>query len=327
MKAAKEPDWFRERPWIDADDADVDRYVQGLEEDPGFDLATVLRSWKTNGYVIFEGVVDKQLIDALDEDIVYLKRHFRDFELFAELRGEQKALQDFREDELDLDGVKFISIQTISRAAALLSMTREVAVFLRHVFRSPAVVMQSLTFWKGSQQPIHIDYPYVRCQNILAHLAASWIPLEDIHPDSGPLAYYPGSHRIDVSGFFDWGGGSILYEPDSVRTPVQFAAFLAEQMRRSSVEPKVFCPKKGDVLIWHANLAHEGTPIRDPSRTRKSYVTHYTSLAAYPTEHMKPDALERGAYQSAHGAFCFDFPWLKQANKLPSHFVDWISHA
>jgi phytanoyl-CoA hydroxylase len=327
MKSATILDWFRDRPWVDADDADVVRYVLGLREDPGFDLAAALQSWKVNGYVVFEGVIDTNLIDALESDIVYLKRHFRDFELIAELRGEQKALREFREDDLELDGVKFNNIQTISRAAALLSMTREVALFLRHVFGSPPVVMQSLTFWKGSQQPIHIDYPYVRCQNILAHLAASWIPLEDIHPDSGPLAYYPGSHRPDVSGFFDWGGGSVLYEPDSLRTPMEFADFLSDQMRRGSVERKIFCPRKGDVLIWHGNLAHEGTVIRDASRSRKSYVTHYTSLAAYPSEHMKPDALKLGAYQTANGAYCFDFPWLVQTNKLPSHFADRIDNA
>lgn len=319
MKAAVQEDWFRARPWVDADDADVRRYADQIQEDLGFDLANALDRWRTQGYVVFEQVVNWQLIDALENDIAYLKRHFRDFELQAEYKGEQRALKDFREDELDLEGVKFNSIQSISRAAALLSMTREVSVFLRHVFKSPAVVMQSLTFWKGSQQPIHIDYPYVRCQNILAHLAASWIPLEDVHPDSGPLAYYPGSHHPSVSGFFDWGGGSILYEADSERTPMQFADYLATQMRLNHIEPKVFCPRKGDVLIWHGNLAHEGTPIRDPSRSRKSYVTHYTSLAAYPAEHMKPAALERKLYQAANGAYCFDFPWLIKTNKLPSH--------
>jgi ectoine hydroxylase-related dioxygenase (phytanoyl-CoA dioxygenase family) len=61
--------------------------------------------------------------------------------------------------------------------------------------------LQSLTFYKGSQQSIHVDYPYVRCQTQLAKLAASWIPLEDIHPESGPLVYYPGSHKTEISDF------------------------------------------------------------------------------------------------------------------------------
>jgi hypothetical protein len=318
VKSATQRDWYAGLPWIDQPNADVDGYVAGVHDPLPFDLSQYLHQWRSEGVVVFEGVVDPALIDALESDIRYLKQHYRDFELFAELRGQQKELREFMPDELDLDGVKFNSIQTISRAAALLSMTREVALFLRHVFASPPVVMQSLTFWRGSQQPIHIDYPYVRCQNVLSHLAASWIPLEDIHPDSGPLAYYPGSHRPDASGFFDWGQGSILFEPDSVRTPMEFAAHLSERMRSKGVEARVFCPRRGDVLIWHGNLAHEGTRIVDPRRSRKSYVTHYTSMRGYPAEHMKPDAMRAAHFLSAHGAYCFDFPWLRQTNKLPS---------
>lgn len=30
----------------------------------------------------------------------------------------------------------------------------------------------------------------------LGFLVAAWIAFEDIHPDSGPLVYYPGSHQL-----------------------------------------------------------------------------------------------------------------------------------
>lgn len=179
-------------------------------------------------------------------------------------------------------------------------------------------MLQSLTFTKGSQQPIHIDYPYVRTQTKLAHLAASWIPLEDVHADSGPLAYYPGSHKIDASGFFDWGNGSILLEPDSTRSPMDFAHFLWDRMAAQGIKPEIFSPKKGDLLIWHGNLAHEGTKILSPDRTRKSYVTHYTSLEAYPPPHMHKNALETGASVTENGGYSFDLPWLKNTLKLPS---------
>ena len=32
---------------------------------------------------------------------------------------------------------------------------------------------------------------------------------------------------------------------------------------------------KGQALIWSANLLHGGSPAKDPSRTRKSQVTHF----------------------------------------------------
>ena len=33
--------------------------------------------------------------------------------------------------------------------------------------------------------------------------------------------------------------------------------------------------KKGDVLVWHANLLHGGMPVVHPALTRKSMVAHY----------------------------------------------------
>lgn len=314
MSLLTRQDWIDSRPWIDHESADVRRYVAQISDQLGFDLTCKLQEWRERGVVIFERVVDMALIDALLHDIEYLRRHHRDFELGAELKGVQKSIADFTEAELDSDGVKFNSIHSISRAAAWLSLTREVAVFLRHVFALPPCVLQSLTFYRGSQQPAHIDYPYVRCQTRLAHLAASWIPLEDIHADSGPLAYYPGSHRTEASGFFDWGHGSILLEPDSERSPMDFAEHLWSRMRTCAIAPGIFLPKRGDVLIWHGNLVHEGTAIRDPARTRKSYVTHYTSLWGYPPAHRRSD----GAGIYVQGGFAYDYPWLRNPHRLPS---------
>jgi ectoine hydroxylase-related dioxygenase (phytanoyl-CoA dioxygenase family) len=48
-----------------------------------------------------------------------------------------------------------------------------------------------------------------------------------------------------------------------------------EIIAKNGLQPKVFLPKKGDVFIWHANLVHGGTPVRNTALTRKSMVIHY----------------------------------------------------
>ncbi|RDJ00437.1 hypothetical protein DVT68_06480 [Dyella solisilvae] len=315
MKLFTKDDWMSSRTWIDLDGADVSGYLAKVSDRAGHDLEQKLSDWHSRGVVIFERAVDSALIEALLNDVEYLRRHHRDFELSAEIKGVQKDIATFTDEELDSDGVKFNSIHSISRAAGQLSLTPVVTEFLEHVFGSPACALQSLTFYRGSQQPAHVDYPYVRCQTKLAHLAASWIPLEDIHPDSGPLAYYPGSHQPEVSGFFDWGQGSILLEPASVRTPIEFSRYLEGRVQEAAIAPEVFLPKRGDVLIWHGNLIHEGTAINNPALTRKSYVTHYTSLSAYPKEHRRPN----GDGLTLNGGFAYDYPWLPlDRNQLPS---------
>jgi ectoine hydroxylase-related dioxygenase (phytanoyl-CoA dioxygenase family) len=107
---------------------------------------------------------------------------------------------------------------------------------------------------------------------------------------SHPLVYYPGSHKTEISDFFDWGDGSILFESDSKRQPHELSVYLAERMKNAGIEPEVFCPKKGDVFIWHGNLSHEGSKILNEELTRRSYVTHFTSLDAYPPEHKHSSA-------------------------------------
>lgn len=315
MSTLARQDYETTRSWIDLESPDVRAYVSRISDEVGFDLEKKLTEWHERGVVSFEKVVDPALIDALLDDVEYLRKHHSDFELTAENRGVQKPIAEFTEEELDSSGIKFDSIHTISRAACRLSLTKTVMSFLRHVFESPPCALQSLTFYRGSQQPAHIDYPYVRCQTRLAQLAASWIPLEDIQLDSGPLAYYPGSHHLDVSGFFDWGGGSIVMEPDSARTPMEFAEYLWGCVRKTNTPPEIFLPKKGDALVWHGNLIHEGTTIKNVELTRKSYVTHYTGLDSYPPAHKRPD----GSGITEHGGCTFDYPWLNpRRRKLPS---------
>lgn len=60
-----------------------------------------------------------------------------------------------------------------------------------------------------------------------------------------------------------------------------------------------------------AALAHGGTTILDGNRTRKSIVTHYTSLEAYPPAHMKPGALKEGHFLLENGGYVFDLPWIQ----------------
>ena len=43
-----------------------------------------------------------------------------------------------------------------------------------------------------------------------------------------------------------------------------------------------FLARKGDVLVWHADLAHGDSPVTQPDRTRRSLVTHFTAADDEP---------------------------------------------
>ena len=315
-------DWFQRRPWIDEPGASIDEYVRTVSTRPtAYDLKEKLEHWREHGIVVFERAVQPSLIESLLSDVECLVDHPTDYELSVDLGGGSSYVpikQLSRSDLLQRDRLKVNNLHQISKAAVRCALNKYATSFLSHVFGDIPCVEQSLFFIKGSQQPIHLDYPYVKHQQHIANLAASWVALEDVHEDSGPLEYYCGSHMPEKMPFFDWGGGSITYEADSVENPNTFVAYLQSETQRLEIQPRVFLPKKGDMLIWHGYLAHGGTPIKDQRRTRKSLVTHYTSKCSYNPTHRFPDADEKGLFYEENGGIFYHLPWTVDWKLLPS---------
>src|SRR5581483_12413651 len=50
------------------------------------------------------------------------------------------------------------------------------------------------------------------------------------------------------------------------------------EIRKRGVQPFRFLAKKGDVLIWHGNLAHRGSRAKDMNLERKSLIAHFSGI-------------------------------------------------
>ena len=210
MSAARtQQDWYNSAPWIDAESADIDAYVATVKDRPGYDLEQKLFQWHSDGVVIFEDVVDRDLIDRANADISTVLANHRKYRIVVD--GSDDVFEKYRfldrlsDAQLKESNVRLVDIHNKSLNACRLAMTPEAISFLTHVFAAPPALLQSLTFDRGSEQSLHQDFPYVFRQRELAKLAAFWIPLEDIHPDSGPLVYYRGFARCRQGGVFRLG--------------------------------------------------------------------------------------------------------------------------
>jgi ectoine hydroxylase-related dioxygenase (phytanoyl-CoA dioxygenase family) len=173
---------------------------------------------------------------------------------------------------------KMLDLYAHSGAAREAIAAPAVVEFLATIFEDQPKAFQGLTFWNGSQQAIHKDTAYVKIDSNPMHLAATWLALEDIQPGTGELEYYVGSHRAPDFLF----GGSNKWMESHPEEHDQFLKSLHDDARRLGHVKGSFLAKKGDVLIWHADLAHGGSPILQPSLTRKSLVTHFTPSADEP---------------------------------------------
>jgi ectoine hydroxylase-related dioxygenase (phytanoyl-CoA dioxygenase family) len=132
---------------------------------------------------------------------------------------------------------------------------------------------QSINFQQGSQQKAHSDTIHMTTYP-LGYLIAAWIALEPVDAGNGPVFYYPGSHRLPYVLNDDYPhGGTHFTIGESAYQAYEQA--IDAVVRQNQLQPEEFHAQPGDVLLWHANLLHGGTPIREAGRTRKSMVLHY----------------------------------------------------
>jgi ectoine hydroxylase-related dioxygenase (phytanoyl-CoA dioxygenase family) len=61
-----------------------------------------------------------------------------------------------------------------------------------------------------------------------------------------------------------------------------------ERAEQHGIPKAPFAARKGDVLVWHADLVHGGNPV-SRATTRKSIVTHYCPKHLSPlfSEHLR----------------------------------------
>ena len=130
------------------------------------------------------------------------------------------------------------------------------------------IICNTLNLEFGSQQEFHTDSLYMTPPRDL-NLAAHWIALEDTDPDAGPLRLYPGSHKIRP---FLFSSGKMTAIHKEMK---YYHDYMRQKVEEMGLKEERFMAKKGDVLIWHSQLFHGGSPINNDSLTRRSIVTHF----------------------------------------------------
>ncbi len=136
-----------------------------------------------------------------------------------------------------------------------------------------SILFQSINFIKGSEQQTHSDSIHMTTYP-LGGLLGVWIALEDVGEENGPLHYYPGSHKLPyyLNKDYDNDGNSFLIGNKSYSA---YERMIEKKIQELGLKKEIFKAKKGDLLIWHANLFHGGEVHKNPDTTRKSIVFHY----------------------------------------------------
>ena len=257
--------------WIDRLDAERElaRKLASRELSP--ELGDEVSRFMANGYLIIPGAVDPRLVDRIASTITSAYERGDD-----RLRYQGAGHEVFKlEGKNDPRGKRIIEAHAVLPEIRDAFASPKIVQFLQAVFGEPAVLAQSLIFQMGSEQPLHRDTTFVRFMKPLS-MVGVWIALEDVRPGSGELSYVAGSHRLPD---FPYSNG----KKDGIEVPQheldRSLNWVVEESERRGLSRQLFRPKKGDALMWHADLAHGGSPITDPQLTRQSLVGHLCPLS------------------------------------------------
>ena len=263
-----------EIPWIDSSDA-----VRKLEQSADFqafakEMQNQIRHFITEGYMVLKGVYDEETCDRLSAEV---DAHLKDGKAGFNYTG-RKIFNYHEQSEL--------ADKTFFRNPEILRL-------FRFLMGKEIVPFQSLNFVQGSEQRAHSDSIHMTTEP-KGYMIASWTALEDTTMDNGPLFYYPKSHLLPyvMTEDYDSGNSFLLIGAESNR---KYEDHIEKVIHEQNLEKKYFLAKKGDVLIWHANLLHGGSPIAREGATRKSMVSHYfcEGVICYHEMSQRPALLKR----------------------------------
>lgn len=135
-----------------------------------------------------------------------------------------------------------------------------------------AFPFQTLNFPVGTQQHVHSDA--IHFSSLPERfMCGVWLAMEDIHPDAGPLNYCPGTHQWPI--LTNLMLGTSRFGDHSRLAQEPYEKVWRAMIDAQGISTDTFCARKGQALIWAANLLHGGSRQIDPTLTRWSQVTHY----------------------------------------------------
>jgi Phytanoyl-CoA dioxygenase (PhyH) len=278
-------------PWLDQPNARELIEAKRRSNELNAEEAALCEKWVQDGYVIFRNPYPESFLNevwtayqrAVDQNIV---------RLMPEKVSEADSLPG-----------RYLNPHLLVPQLKDLLYSPEVVRAISLLLGRPAAPFQTITAHKGSQQLEHSDSIHMTTYP-MGYLAASWTAFEDIHPDSGPLVYYPGSHRLPYylskevgiePGVFKRRGYDAYFE--------FYEPFIQQVIRDRALKPVYFHAAKGDVFLWHANLIHGGAKRKDVARSRRSVVCHYFAEGAFCYHDLAGTRADRRHAADASGYF------------------------
>ena len=255
-------------PWLDEPDAEARIRAKVESGELTAAQAAACRSWARDGFIVLERVFDAAALDRI----------WGAYE--AAVRGGALVLQPEQPAPGDRLPSRSLDAHLVVPEIRALLHDEGLRQWMGLLFGREPIPFQTLVSHKGSEQREHSDAIHMTTYPV-GYLTAAWIAFEDIHPDCGPIAYYPGSQRLPYLSSLSLGIPVGEFRRRGYAAYAEkYEPAIQRLISERGLRREIFLPKKGDVLLWHANLIHAGSPRRDLALSRKAVVLHYFAKGA-----------------------------------------------
>jgi hypothetical protein len=165
-----------------------------------------------------------------------------------------------------------------SDAIANLTVNPAVLDTLSFLYDKEPFPFSTINFIKGSNQPLHSDIIHFHTVPAL-WMVGVWVALEDVDEINGSLSIVPGSHKWPLYEYHNLN----LPHPDEIENGeavnyAKYEQFLIDLVKAKKAEKYTVKLKKGQALIWAANMLHGGCNVEgvtDFTKTRLTQANHY----------------------------------------------------
>jgi phytanoyl-CoA hydroxylase len=185
---------------------------------------------------------------------------------------------------LDADGhyPRIVNLQALYKPLMRLLVENPLALAVQDAFfGARSSLYTSLYYERGSAQSIHRDTPYFCTRPEYRYLGV-WVALEDANALNGCLEVVRKGHLVPE---LDREAIALQHYKTLDEVPrgspagedVLWDLYQAKMMQsclEQGLRPELVEARAGDVVMWHPQLPHGGSQIKDLSRTRHSFVMH-----------------------------------------------------
>lgn len=245
--------------WLDQPDA-PDR-IHRAECDSW--IKSAAKTFCQDGIAILRGMHDAELCE----------RVISDYQQYVE---QNQTYVDKNRDDLGHEK-RLVNFHHHSEAAMRIGLAPPMMELFDYLFGLEAGIYTSLTFKYGTQQPVHRDTPHFATWPG-RYFLGYWTALRDVQPEAGPLFYYRNGHtaKVEPAPFWQSARENLPKASKTEQLALALDLYNGEIIRNAPKWGTHMVPeiRQGDVLIWHAETPHGGSPAKDPEIPRWSIVFH-----------------------------------------------------